>query len=103
MCVDYRKLNADTIKDNYPLPLIADALDTCAGSKWFSSVDLFSGYHLLPMAEESIPKTAFISHCGLFEYVVLPFGLTSAPAKFQKLMDRILGNLKWTIVLCLLG
>ena len=96
MCVDYRKLNADTIKDNYPLPLVADALDTCAGSKWFSSVDLFSGYHLLPMDEESIPKTAFISHCGLFEYLVLPFGLTSAPAKFQKLMDRILGSLKWT-------
>ena len=96
MCVDYRLINAKTIRDSYPLPLVADALDACAGSSWFSSVDLFSGYHLLPMDEESIPKTAFISHCGLFEYLVLPFGLTSAPAKFQKLMDRILGSLKWT-------
>lgn len=96
MCVDYRKLNAITVKDEYPLPLISDALDTCAGSSWFSSLDLFCGYHLLPMDEDSIAKTAFISHCGLFEYVVLPFGLTSAPAKLQRLMDRVLGSLKWS-------
>ena len=94
-CVDYKKLNDISVRDVYPLPLISDALDTCSGSSWFSTLDLFSGYHLLPMDEESIPKTAFVCHMGLFEWLVLPFGLSSAPAKFQKLMDRVLARLRF--------
>ena len=95
-CVDYRKLNQKTIKEIHPLPLISDALDSCAGSKFFTSLDLFSGYHHLPMADEAKPLTAFTTHLGNFQYKVLPFGLTNGPSKFQKMVDRVLGNLKWT-------
>ena len=58
MCVDYRKLNDITVKDRYPLPLVNDALDTCSGAEWFSTLDLFSGYYLLPVDDESIPKNS---------------------------------------------
>lgn len=94
-CVDYKKLNDITVKDQYPLPLIADALDAVSGASWFTTLDMFNGYHLLPMHPDSVSKTAFTSHLGLFEYLVLPFGLSSAPAKFQRMVDRVLGRLKF--------
>ena len=73
-CVDYRKLYAVTRKDIYPLPCIDDALDALSGSLYFSTLDLQSGYHQVAMDEQSIEKTAFISHAGLYEYNVMSFG-----------------------------
>ena len=98
-CVDYRKLNAVTRKDSYPLPRIDDALDALAGSKYFTTLDLQSGYHQVAMDSDSIEKTAFISHAGLYEYNVMSFGLTNAPPTFQRLMQRILHGLDWKICL----
>ncbi len=98
-CIDYRKLNAVTKKDSYPLPRIDDALDSLAGSKYFSTLDLQSGYHQVAMHPDSMEKTAFISHAGLFEYKVMSFGLTNAPPSFQRLMTRVLHGLNWKICL----
>lgn len=94
-CVDYRKLNSMTVKESWPIPLISDALDSLAGSTFFTSLDLFSGYWLMPVSEAARPKTAFISHVGLYEYRVMPFGLTNAPSRFQFMMDTVLRKLKW--------
>ena len=98
-CIDYRKLNAVTRKDSYPLPRIDDALDSLAGSKYFSTLDLQSGYHQVAMHPDSKEKTAFISHAGLYHFNVLSFGLTNAPPQFQRLMSRILHGLEWKICL----
>ena len=98
-CVDYRKLNAVTKKDSYPLPRIDDALDALSGSKYFSTLDLQSGYHQVAMDSDSIEKTAFTSHAGLYEYNVMSFGLTNAPPTFQRLMQRVLHGLDWKICL----
>ena len=98
-CVDYRKLNAVTRKDSYPLPRIDDALDALSGSKYFTTLDLQSGYHQVAMDTDSIEKTAFISHAGLYEYNVMSFGLTNAPPTFQRLMQRVLHGLDWKICL----
>lgn len=90
MCVDYRAVNALTVKNRYPLPRIDDLLDHLQGAKVFSTIDLQSGYMLqVRIHEADIPKTAFITHQGLYEYTVLPFGLTNAPATFQTLMNRM--------------
>ncbi|CAG8611019.1 11566_t:CDS:2 [Cetraspora pellucida] len=88
-CVDYRKLNAATIKDNYPLPRVDELLDTLNGSSWFTSLDLASGYWLVEVLEGDRDKTAFITPYGMFEFNVMPFGLANAPATFQRLMDNI--------------
>ena len=98
-CVDYRKLNAVTRKDSYPLPRIDDALDALSGAKYFTTLDLQSGYHQVAMDTNSIDKTAFISHAGLYEYNVMSFGLTNAPPTFQRLMQRVLHGLDWKICL----
>ena len=98
-CVDYRKLNAVTRKDSYPLPRIDDALDALSGSKFFTTLDLQSGYHQVAMHPHSMDKTAFISHAGLYEYNVMSFGLTNAPSTFQRLMSRVVHNLEWKICL----
>ena len=98
-CIDYRKLNATTRKDSYPLPRIDDALDSLAGSKYFSTLDLQSGYHQVAMHPESKEKTAFISHAGLYQFNVLSFGLTNAPPQFQRLMSRVLHGLEWKVCL----
>ena len=94
-CVDYRRLNRLTKKDVYPLPRIDDSLDQLAGSSYFSIIDLKSGYWQVPMAQEDREKAAFCTPDGLFEFTCMPFGLTGAPATFQRLMDEILAAHKW--------
>ena len=95
-CVDYRKLNAVTHKDTYPLPRIDDALHILSGSHWFNTIDLLSGYWQVGVAEKDKEKTAFTTQEGLFEFNVMPFGLCNAPATFQCLMDLTLAGMLWT-------
>lgn len=89
-CVDYRKLNDVTIKDSYALPRIDDCLDALSGSRFFSALDLASGYWQIPLAEEDKPKSSFSTHDGLFCFEVMAFGLTNAPATFQRAMQDTL-------------
>ncbi|GFU00556.1 retrovirus-related Pol polyprotein from transposon 17.6 [Trichonephila clavipes] len=86
-CVDYRKLNDVTKKDSYPLPRIDDTLDTLSGHKWFSTLDLKSGYWQVEIHPEDREKTAFTSGQGLWQFKVMPFGLCNAPATFERLME----------------
>lgn len=92
-CVDYRRLNAVTKKDSYPLPRIDDALDHITGSSWFSSLDLRSGYWQVELAPDARPKTAFTIGQGLWQFRVMPFGLCNAPATFERLMERVLAEI----------
>ena len=98
-CIDYRKLNAVTKRDVYPLPRIDDALAALSGGKYFSTLDLIAGYHQIPMDPLSKDKTAFITSNGLYEFNTMPFGLTNAPATFQRFMDAVLAGLKWKVLL----
>ncbi len=90
MCVDYRALNRITVKNKYPLPRIDDIFDRLSSSTVFSSIDLYSGYWQVRMSDDDAPKTAFTTHLGLFEFLVLPFGLCNAPSTFQTLMNTVL-------------
>lgn len=92
LCVDYRQLNAKTRKDAFPLPRIEESLDALSGSRWFSTMDLASGYHQVPVTEKDRPKTAFCTPFGLFEFQRMPFGLCNAPSTFQRLMERMFGD-----------
>lgn len=98
MCVDYRALNQKTVKDKYPLPRIDDLFDKLPGATVFSSLDLQSGYHQIRIASEDVPKTAFSTPLGLFEFRVLAFGLTNAPAAFQREMNRVFQGLNFVLV-----
>ncbi|GJS26253.1 putative reverse transcriptase domain-containing protein, partial [Tanacetum coccineum] len=89
MCIAYIELNKLTVKNRYPLPRIDDLFDQLQGSRFFSKIDLRSGYHQLRMHEDNIPKTAFRTRYGHFKFMVMPFGLTKAPAVFMDLMNRV--------------
>ncbi|QLL34080.1 hypothetical protein HG536_0F04050 [Torulaspora globosa] len=89
LCVDYRVLNNATIKDPFPLPRIEVLLAKIGNSAVFSTLDLHSGYHQIPVKEEDIPKTAFTIHDGKYQYRVMPFGLVNAPSTFSRYMTDI--------------
>lgn len=86
----YIHLNAITVKDRYPLPIVDELLDEFARAKWFTKLDLKSRYHQIRLACADEFKTAFKTHQGLYEFKVMPFGLTNAPATFQSIMNRML-------------
>ena len=89
LCIDYRQLNRVTIKNCYPLPRIDDLFDQLRGARVYSKIDLLTGYHQLRVRETVIPKTAFRMRYGHFEFTVMPFILTNAPAAFMDLMHRV--------------
>lgn len=93
MCIDYRKLNSLTVQDNYPLPRIDDQVDRLRDGIYFTSLDLKSGYHQIPMKEDCKKYTAFTTPSGLYEFNRMPFGLTNAPRCFQRLINKILSPL----------
>ena len=98
-CVDFRQLNDRTKKDAFPIPRTQDCLDALEGSVFFSTLDITSAYNQIPIRDEDIPKTAFVTKYGLYEFITMPFGLCNAPATFQRLMEIALGGLQWSTCL----
>jgi hypothetical protein len=89
MCIDYRNLNAVTIKNKYPLSRIDDLLDQLRGAKYFSKINLRSGYHQMKIRGSDIPKTSFVTRYGQFEFTVVSFGLTNAPTYFMNMINKV--------------
>ena len=99
LCIDYRKLNAVTIKDAQPLPRTDDIPESPDGATWISCLDMASGYWQVPVAKADGPKTAFVTHRGQFQWTCMPFGVTNWPATFQRVMNLALNGLTWEICL----
>jgi len=99
VCIDYRRLNERTVKDAYPLPRIDMCIDCLSSAKIYSTIDLQSAYMQLELVEEDRHKTAFMTKYGLFEYLVLPFGVCNGPSTFQRCIELIFRGLQWEILL----
>ena len=101
-CIDYRKLNAVTKKDVYPLPLIEECIDTLSGNEWYSKLDANSAYYQIKVKDSDKDKTAFITKYGLFQFTRMSFGLCNAPSTYARVMNLVLRGLTWNIVLAFL-
>ena len=99
LCIDYRQLNAATVKDAFPLPRVDDSLSALSGSRWFSTLDLASCYWQVAMDASTKEKAAFVTSSGLYEWNVMPFGLCNAPSTFARLVELVLKDLHWKICL----
>ena len=98
-CIDYRKLNALTVRDVYPLPRMDECLDSLGDAEYFSTLDANTGFWQIEVAEEDRDKTTFSCHVGMYRFLRMPFGLVNAPATFQRAMDIILSEVRWESVL----
>lgn len=92
-CVDYRHLNAQTVKNKHPMPGVEELLDELKGAKWLTKLDLRAGYHQICVETADTYKTTFKNHSGLYEFLVMPFGLTNASTTFQSVMNKIFAHL----------
>jgi len=101
-CIDYRRMNAVTVKDAFPVPDVKDALDSLRGAKYFATIDLLSGYWQLGMTDRARERSAFCTRRGLYEFTRMPFGLANAPSTFCRLMNSVLHDLLYVICLCYL-
>jgi hypothetical protein len=93
MCIDYRQLNKVTVRDRFPLPRIDDLFDKLHGKKFFSKLDLQAGYYQIRITSEDVPKTAFLTPSGQYQFKVLPMGLANAPATFQRVMNEVFSDM----------
>ena len=98
MCVDYRKMNEKTIKDAYPLTRIDENLDTLDGADWYTSLDLDMAYHQVPITDEDNEKTSFATpRGGLYQLMIMPYGLCNAASTFERLIEKALRGLQWRV------
>lgn len=102
LCVDFRALNNKTVKDRFPLPLIDDQVSNLSGNNYFTTLDLASGYYQIPMSKDSRHLTGFVTPDGHYEFKRMPFGLANAPAVFQRMINKILGNRRFEYALAYL-